>query len=213
MSALGGVFDRGGYASAGALGRNGAPCLTVEQYPAGLLLVAPSPLELSSVLLRALGAEGYRLVDVAVGQVLGGVALTKTAEDGKRWRAELDERAREASGGDPELEWLLGTDTGSSSRTLFSVLAERFAHRAGWVYERAAAGGGRGWHSTPADASDFGRCFRLLERFPAWRERLHQVVERFPAWRGLVEVWPELEAAYSVGELGRVAELLERARR
>ena len=46
------------------------------------------------------------------------------------------------------------------------------------------------------DPDDFGRCHRLLERFPEWRERLPEVADKFPVWRGLVAEWDRLTAIY-----------------
>jgi hypothetical protein len=53
------------------------------------------------------------------------------------------------------------------------------------------------WHSnTPSDPDDFSRCYRLLLKFPEWRERLQEVADRFPEWKGMVDNWDELERLY-----------------
>jgi hypothetical protein len=51
-------------------------------------------------------------------------------------------------------------------------------------------------NDVPLDPDDFGRCFRLLEHFPAWRGRIAEVGGRFPEWKPIVDAWPELEALY-----------------
>ena len=48
----------------------------------------------------------------------------------------------------------------------------------------------------PYDGGDFGRCYRLLQHFPEWRERLHEMSEKYPMWGPMVEVWDELSALY-----------------
>lgn len=78
------------------------------------------------------------------------------------------------------MEWLLGDDTGISSKTIFSVMT----------------GTPCAWTGTPLDPSDFGRCYRLLALFPEWRDRMHEVSAAYPAWTRLVESWGELTALY-----------------
>jgi hypothetical protein len=52
-------------------------------------------------------------------------------------------------------------------------------------------------NSPPYDSDDFGRCFRLLERFPHWRDRMPEVAEKYKGyWADLVEVWEECEKIY-----------------
>lgn len=103
------------------------------------------------------------------------------------WRAEINARATQNAAGDAELAWLNGADTGTSSKTIFSVLAND--------PNRKFALGHCG-SSIPHDPADFGRCHRLLALFPEWRSRLYEVVAKYPAWQGLVENWHELTALY-----------------
>jgi len=80
-------------------------------------------------------------------------------------------------------EWLASEDTGASSRTICHVLSgEPCLSRSGAGY--------------PLDPDDFGRCHRLLELFPAWRERLDEVATRYPGWAPLVREWDALEAMF-----------------
>lgn len=85
-----------------------------------------------------------------------------------------------------ESAWLAGGDTGMSSKTIWSVMTGRLPRHADNWWEP----------SIPYDPSDFGRCHRLLEEFPAWRARLPEVADKYPEWKPLVEVWDELTALY-----------------
>lgn len=75
-------------------------------------------------------------------------------------------------------EWILGPDTGLSSRTIWGVLVGAEA------IDRP---------DIPYDPSDFGRCYRLLEVIPEWRSRLSEVADRFPAWRMFIAQWEAME--------------------
>ncbi len=77
-----------------------------------------------------------------------------------------------------QIAWLLGRDTGASSVTIFCVMTGHDGDRYNGF--------------TPCDYPDFGRCRRLLELFPGWRSRLHEVAIVHPRWNGLVENWDEL---------------------
>lgn len=79
-------------------------------------------------------------------------------------------------------DWLLSGDTGTSSKTICAVMTDSI---------RA-----RGIGSPPSDNDDFGRCYRLLKAFPAWRLQLHKVANAFPEWGPLVDAWSELEALW-----------------
>ena len=76
-------------------------------------------------------------------------------------------------------QWRRGSDTGSSSKFLWSVMmgAER----------------GDKWRSNPSDSSDLGRCVRLLALIPEWRPRIGEMAQHSPEWAALVPRWGELE--------------------
>lgn len=59
------------------------------------------------------------------------------------------------------LRWIVGEDTGISSRAIWAVMMG--------VHEHCRD------RSTPADAWDFGRCFRLLKLIPEWEDSLHKM--------------------------------------
>jgi hypothetical protein len=80
-------------------------------------------------------------------------------------------------------EWLSGRDTGTSSRTIYSVMQHTAMER----------------YDIPHDPADFGRCYRLLALFPEWGERLADVARVHAAWRPFVENWAELTALYEKG--------------
>lgn len=77
-------------------------------------------------------------------------------------------------------KWLEGPDTGMSSRTLGAVLS----------------GQGAFDKSYPLDPADFGRCHRLLQAIPGWRQRVGEMKGVTPEWTALAAHWDELEALY-----------------
>ena len=85
----------------------------------------------------------------------------------------------------PEYRWLAGGDTGISSRTIWHVMMRQDWDDQTWGPD------------VPHDPSDFGRCVRLLEEFPAWRARMGEVCAAYPKWSGLVEAWDDLEGLYN----------------
>lgn len=88
---------------------------------------------------------------------------------------------------EPEIDsaddWINGRDTGISSATIFHVMTGR-----GTRYHDC--------YDVPHDPDDFGRCYRLLQHFPAWKLRLSEVAERFPKWAPMVVQWDEMEHLY-----------------
>ena len=78
------------------------------------------------------------------------------------------------------IDWLMGDDTGISSKTIFSVMMDCAIDRA----------------DVPYDPADFGRCYRLLKQFPEWESRLGEVSSKYPAWTPMVDSWSELSLIY-----------------
>ena len=89
------------------------------------------------------------------------------------------------------LGWLNNGDTGISSLTIWASLVPQ-AMLAETIRTKGIPVVGR----HPLDPSDFGRCYRLLNVMPGWRERLPEVAEKFHNWRPFVEAWDELTALY-----------------
>lgn len=82
------------------------------------------------------------------------------------------------------IEWLLSDDTGRSSKTILFVMmkcADVNSFRPDVIY----------------DSADLGRCLRLIELFPEWRPRLHEVSDRFPIWGPVISEWDNLERRYN----------------
>jgi hypothetical protein len=82
----------------------------------------------------------------------------------------------------PYYDWSDGPDSGISSKTLVQVIT--------------GASLGVRQPSMPLDPGDFGRCYRVLQRFPELRSQLGKVAEAYPEWRLLVQAWDELERVY-----------------
>lgn len=129
----------------------------------------------------------------AAGRMTKVVSCIGTPKDLHAWRAEIESSLQHL---DPEDRWWRGLDVGASSAALFAVFCRPSLRFAADHLGRA---------SVPRDASDFGRCKRLLQLFPDWRNNLHRVAEAYPEtkWPALVARWPELEAADcdSLGEI------------
>lgn len=98
--------------------------------------------------------------------------------------AATEEQRRVDAEQSPEA-WMGGPDTGVSSVTIWQVMMQ--SHKAPWLDFRP---------DVPHDPSDFGRCYRLLQAFPAWRPRLPEVAARYPKWGPMVRDWDRLAALY-----------------
>lgn len=75
------------------------------------------------------------------------------------------------------LEWMASSDTGLSSKTILCSIC----------------GIDNDNPSVPADASDVGRCVRLLNKFPELRDHLYMVYERHVKWMPYIDCWQEIE--------------------
>lgn len=74
------------------------------------------------------------------------------------------------------MQWIVGHDTGTSSKTIWAVMMMAQPEDA----------------DVPYDPDDFGRCYRLLKLIPEWRTRLDLVAMTYPAWMALVREWDRL---------------------
>lgn len=81
------------------------------------------------------------------------------------------------------MTWLAGKDTGVSSVTICLIMF-------GIENESPIAG------SPPSDPSDFGRCYRLLQKFPHWRDKLQKVADTYSAWQPFVDAWETMTSLY-----------------
>src|SRR5688572_12746693 len=78
------------------------------------------------------------------------------------------------------INWLSGRDTGISSMAIVTVM------EGGTVHE----------YTFPHDPADLGRCIRLLDIAPEYRENLDAMKQVGPHWSSLVDHWSELESLY-----------------
>lgn len=80
------------------------------------------------------------------------------------------------------IRWLLSSDTGLSSTAIC-------AHMIGEKPEDDD-------FSAPSDTSDLGRCLRLLDIFPEWKPRIHEMAVHGPDWAGLTKQWDTIVDLY-----------------
>lgn len=76
------------------------------------------------------------------------------------------------------LAWIVGDDTGSSSEAIWCAMI----------------GIPLSYSMVPYDPSDLGRCVRLLEQVPAWRDRVPELANLNAGWAAYVARWDELTA-------------------
>lgn len=82
------------------------------------------------------------------------------------------------------IEWALGDSTGMSAKCIAR-------HMVGLPTDG----------SYPHDGGDFGRCEKLLDACPEFRERLPEMAKVNPYWAALVPRWGEIRAASDKYEL------------
>ena len=80
------------------------------------------------------------------------------------------------------VRYILKGDTGVSSETIIAAALK--------TRRRDFRG------DAPYDPADFGRCYRLLQRFPWLRPLAFPILDRRPEWRELVRNWDELVKVY-----------------
>ena len=81
-------------------------------------------------------------------------------------------------------EWAVGRDTGTSSLTIYSAITGKRLPDQDF--------------DAPHDPDDFGRCYRLLKLFPAWRKDLGKTIEICPEWKPFVNAWDQLVELYEL---------------
>jgi hypothetical protein len=158
---------------------------TIERGEHGILVRGSIPISEFVSLAEAWAQQGWTLMAPGIAQACGANFAITNEEHRGPWLEQVHAVVAKRADGDRELEWLLGTDTGTSSLTIFSVLSREHAFKA---RPRLGSSG----PCPPQDPDDFGRCYRLLERFPTWKYGLAQVAAKYPEWTGLVRGWDEL---------------------
>lgn len=121
------------------------------------------------------------------------------AGEGGKWILQIKED-NEKRYPSREGRWWNGTDVGASSASIFAFFTKspQAAH-----YLRGMD------KSLPQDAGDFGRCKRLLDIFPEWKDRLQEFAQESPGWKKLADKWDELEKMGSE-ELTKTLQLINR---
>jgi hypothetical protein len=155
----------------------------VEQTEYGVVIYGSLPVDDLVAFSKAWKKRGLIYCRIDIASVLGATLVVTDEKRGELWLEEVKANAKRLADGDAELEWIKGPDTGMSSLTIMSVLSEKY-HQPGRHEVRG---------EYPLDPDDFGRCYRLLERFPEWRKRLAEVAAKYPKWKPLVDAWGELE--------------------
>lgn len=84
-------------------------------------------------------------------------------------------------------EWALSGDTGISSETIVRV--------AMGISGKQYLGDEIGLDA-PYDVSDFGRCYRLLEKIPELRPAVDLAGKSLKVWKPIAKAWDELTALY-----------------
>jgi hypothetical protein len=157
---------------------------TVKKYPHGIAVFGSIDLETMADVIEKWASQGFMWVRSDIAQELGAaIVVVKSTEEANAWRKDLGIRADHP-------DWLKSGDTGLSSRTIFATFTNR------WEVLQ----GGKDDARPPLDSDDFGRCHRLLLRYPGWKADLGRICEVCPGFGPLVAVWPELEAMFVAGQ-------------
>jgi|GEM_PF-1304084 hypothetical protein len=94
-------------------------------------------------------------------------------------------------------QWLTSGDTGSSSETMAAIFLGAKSGRFSW----------------PRDPSDFGRCWRLVEKVPAIRAAFPRIGIVYPPIAPFLDHWEELAGLYTAalnGGSGKAPALYKR---
>ena len=84
-------------------------------------------------------------------------------------------------------EFLASRDTGVSSQYMASVAIAGKVTKSEWL------------DATPSDASDLGRCVRLIEKAPTVRNCFPILRTASPAWASYIDHWDELTTLFRQG--------------
>lgn len=168
--------------------------LKTRQCQHGIMVLESVPLDQFGQLVNMGEPHGWDRVAGDIGGMIEALTgervamVIGSAESLDAWRAELvaETERRWPPGLD---RFIAGPDCGISASTIILALTGRRV--------RGLAGGGFPRPSTPYDSGDLGRCLRLLDACPQFRERLPEVAEKYPEWGPMVDAWGELEALYA----------------
>lgn len=164
---------------------------TLEIHDNGILVFGSIPIGDMSIIDSLAESHGFPILDPGAAQAFGATLCITNESGAGALRAEITETNKNKSREDA---WILGCDTGLSSKTIFSVMTGK-------------SDVGHGDH--PWDCDDFGRCYRLLKLFPEWKSRLGEVSARYPAWTGLVSAWDELTELFEAEKWDDLYEMMQ----
>lgn len=81
--------------------------------------------------------------------------------------------------------WLINGDTGVSSKTMAAIaLGATNLSSTGWNID------------APYDPSDFGRCYRLVQKVPEIRDHFPRIAKKVKPFAGILREWDELVRIY-----------------
>ena len=166
-----------------------AVSVRMSSTPHGMVFFNTVPLTLFEKLSKTFGKNAVICPDIRnfYGNECGLViANNKTAHD--KWCSEINQYLKEQYDTEEE-RWFYGLDTGLSSRCIYNFMSDM-----GTI--RNYAGGTHYLVHVPQDVGDFGRCVRLLEKFPDWKNCLQQMVKKHSEWKDIVDNWDLLEKKY-----------------
>lgn len=87
---------------------------------------------------------------------------------------------------DKMLEWIIGDNTGASSKTMWTA-----------VMGIDASNPPAFWFDIPHDADDFSRCLKLYNECELTKDDLAKVSAMFPEWKGIIDNWQTLTDMYN----------------
>ena len=95
------------------------------------------------------------------------------------------------------IEWLLGRDTGISSKTMCGALV----------------GIKPAWRDVPYDPADFGRCLRFIRFMPGGtKDIVFKNLANDPVWAEIGKRWDELESLFDNQKWEQVYDILTNIR-
>ncbi len=159
----------------------------VQDHPHGVAVIGSVPVNDLVALTEMWSKRGLKMMSLSLASVLGATLVVVKDDAAERaWRESIGATEKNP-------DWLRSGDTGTSSKTIYSVLSgisclDQYGP------------------SVPHDGDDFGRCYRLLKRFPDWRNRMGEVAAKYPEWAPLVREWDKITVMYEAaiaGEKGK----------
>lgn len=161
---------------------------SIKKYKHGIAVFGFVPLMDASNLISMWDSQGYKFLDAVIAERLKATfVLVQNKESSEAWKKELDIRFDHP-------DWIFSGDTGISSKTIYAILENKYY----------VLSGGSNDFDIPSDAEDFGRCYRLVKRYPSYESRLSEVAEKCPKWKPIVDNWKKLcESFEAEGKLDK----------